>query len=141
MVKDKIIEYIKEFLQSCPLLEGEFVKVDYIGTEMSYSIDKLPCDPIIQRYMDGGAKKQYQFALMSKEQYDEDIRINIENSGFYEAFEEWLERQNFLDNLPEMSQGKIPIYFETLSSAYLYDIEGNLARYRIECRLIYEQEV
>ena len=141
MSKDKIIEYIKEFLQSCPLLEDEYVKIDYIGTEMSYSLDKLPCDPIIQRYMDGGAKKQYQFALMSKEQYDEDVRINIENSGFYEAFEEWLEKQNFLDKLPEMNQGKIPIRFETLNSAYLYDIDGNLARYRIECRLIYEQEV
>ena len=141
MAKDKIIEYVKDFLQSCPLIEGEHVKVDYIGTEMSYSIDKLPCDPIIQRYMDGGAKKQYQFAFMSKEAYDEDVRIGIENSGFYEAFEEWLEEQSFSDALPDMSEGKIPIRFETLNSGYLYDVDGNLAKYRVECRLIYEQEV
>lgn len=141
MANEKIIEYIKEFIQTCPLLEGEFVRVDYIGTQMSYTIDKLPCDPIIQRYVDGGAKKQYQFALMSKEHYDEDVRVNIENSGFYEAFEEWLEEQSLSDSLPEMSQGKVPVKFETLNSAYLYDIEENKARYRVECRLIYEQEV
>lgn len=29
---------------------------------------------------------------------------------------------------------------ETLNSGYLYDAEANLATYRIECRLIYEQE-
>lgn len=139
--KNKIIEYIKEFIQTCPLLEGEYVRVDYIGTQMSYTIDKLPCDPLITRYVDGGAKKQYQFAFMSKEQYDEDARVNIENSGFYEAFEEWLEEQSLSDSLPEMPQGKNPVRFETLNSAYLYDIDGNLAKYRVECRLIYEQEV
>ena len=58
------------------------MNVDYIGTEMTYSIDPLPCDPIIQRYVDGGAKKQFQFAFTSKEQYDEDARINIDNSEF-----------------------------------------------------------
>ena len=36
---------------------------------------------------------------------------------------------------------KSPIRFETLNKGYLYDIDGNLANYRMECRLIYTQEV
>lgn len=108
---------------------------------MTYSIDTLPCDPIIQQYTDGGAKKQFQFALTSKEQYDEDVRINIENSGFYEAFEEWLDTQSMMDNLPDMGEKKSPIRFETKNKGYLYDVEEVYAKYRIECRLIYEQEV
>ena len=82
-----LIEKIKETIGTCPLFNGDRINVDYIGTEMTYSLDPLPCDPIVQKYVDGGARKQYQFALMSKEEYDEDVRINIENSGFYEAFD------------------------------------------------------
>ena len=117
------------------------VNVDYIGTDMGYSVDPLPCDPIIQRYMDGGAKKQFQFAFTSQEEYDQDARINIENSGFFQSFEEWLEQQSFNDNLPELEEKKSPISIETLNSGYLYDINEEKAKYRIECRLIYAQEV
>lgn len=125
----------------CPLMENERVNVDYVGTDMSYSIDPLPCDPVLRRYTDGGAKKQFQFALTSNEAYDEDARVNIENSGFYEAFEDWLEKQNLRDDLPELPAGKMAVAFETLNRGYLYDTDGNLARYRVECRLIYTQEV
>lgn len=138
---DNIIASIREHIMKCPLMENERVNVDYVGTDMSYSIDPLPCDPVIQRYTDGGAKKQFQFALTSNEAYDEDARVNIENSGFYEAFEDWLETQNLRDDLPELPEGKTAAALETLNKGYLYDTDGNLARYRVECRLIYTQEV
>lgn len=141
MQEVKLIEYIRELVFSCPFLADWRVNVDYLSEEMEYSIDPLPCDPIIQRYVDGGAKKQFQFAFTSKEAYDEDARINIENSGFYQKFEEWLEEQTNGGLLPDMSGRKQPYAVETLNSGYLYDAEGKLALYRIECRLLYVQEV
>lgn len=135
-----IIEYVRDFISMCPYVNGERVNVDYIGTAMTYSVDALPCDPLIQLYVDGGKKKQFQFAFTSKEEYDEDIRVNIENSGFYERFEEWLDEESMSD-LPGMWDKKTPIRFETINKGYLYDVDGNKAKYRIECRLIYEQEV
>lgn len=137
----KIIDSIREFILTCPFLGNWRVNVDYLGTGMEYSIDPLPCDPIVQRYVDGGAKKQFQFAFTSQEEYDQDSRINIENSGFFQAFDEWLEEQTFAGNLPELEGRKIPVLIETLNSGYLYDINGVNAKYRIECRLIYVQEV
>lgn len=138
-----VIEYIRDVIKTCPLLEeGKRVNVDYIGQSMSYSIDALPCNPIIETYVDGGTKKQFQFAFTSKEEYDEDARVNIENSGFFESFEEWLQKLgNWKNPLPDMEVKKLPIKFETLNKGYLYDVEEHLARYRIECRLIYCQEV
>lgn len=135
-----IIEYVRDFILSCPYVNDERVNVDYIGTAMTYSVDALPCDPLIQRYVDGGLKKQYQFAFTSREEYDEDVRVNIDNSGFYEKFEDWLDKESMSD-LPGMWDKKMPIRFETLNKGYLYDVDGNKAKYRIECRLIYEQEV
>lgn len=136
-----LIDSIRAYIITCPFLNDGRVNVDYIGTEMGYSIDPLPCDPIVQRYTDGGAKKQFQFAFTSQEEYDQDARINIENSGFFQAFDEWLEDQTFNGNLPELENGKIPAIIETLNSGYLYDVNGVNAKYRIECRLIYIQEV
>lgn len=141
MQEIKLIEYIRELVLSCPFLADWRVNVDYLSEKMEYSIDPLPCDPIIQRYVDGGAKKQFQFAFTSKEAYDEDARINIENSGFYQKFEEWLEEQTNKGLLPDISGRKQPYAVETLNSGYLYDAEGKLALYRIECRLLYVQEV
>ena len=136
----KLIDIVRLYILTCPFLSDGRVNVDYIGTDMGYSIDPLPCDPIIQRYMDGGAKKQFQFAFSSQEEYDQDARINIENSGFFQSFEEWLEQQSFNGNLPELGEKKNPISIETLNSGYLYDMNGENAKYRIECRLIYTQE-
>ena len=136
-----LIDSIRKFILTCPFLQEGRVNVDYIGEDMGYSIDPLPCDPIVHRYTDGGAKKQFQFAFTSQEEYDQDARINIENSGFFQFFDEWLEEQDFNGNFPELEEGKIPVLLETLNSGYLYDVDGVKARYRIECRLIYEQEV
>ncbi len=136
-----LIKSIRDFILTCDFLENWRVNVDYVGTAMEYSIDPLPCDPIIQKYMDGGAKKQYQFAFTSQEEYDQDTRINIENSGFYQTFEEWLEEKTFKEEFPDLGQGKYPVKLETMNSGYLYDVDGENARYRIECRLIYVQEV
>lgn len=125
------------FMLGCAISEGYAQKVA-LKSNLLYD---APCDPIIQRYMDGGAKKQFQFAFTSQEEYDQDARINIENSGFFQSFEEWLEQQSFNDNLPELGEKKNPISIETLNSGYLYDMNGENAKYRIECRLIYTQEV
>ena len=136
-----LIDSIREFVLTCPFLLDGRVNVDYIGEEMGYSIDPLPCDPIVQKYTDGGAKKQFQFAFTSQEEYDQDSRINIENSGFFQSFDEWLQEQDFNGNFPKLEEGKIPVSLETLNSGYLYDLNGVNAKYRIECRLIYAQEV
>ena len=136
-----LLEKIRDTIKTCPLINGNRVNVDYIGTDMTYSLDTLPCTPVLERYVDGGAKKQYQFAFTSREEYDEDVRVNIDNSGFYEDFEDWLEELNNSDTLPDLGPGKSALCFETLNKGYLYDVDGNKAKYRIECRLLYSQEV
>lgn len=46
-----------------------------------------------------------------------------------------------MGNFPELEDGKLPVLMETLNSGYLYDVNEINAKYRIECRLIYVQEV
>ena len=90
--------------------------------------------------MDGGSLKQFQFAFTSKEAYDGDARTGIANSGFYQAFEEWVESNNMNDILPELDEHKA-VKVEVLQSGFLFSTEADLGRYQMICRLIYEQEV
>lgn len=136
-----LIHSVREYILTCPFLEDWRVNVDYLGGAMEYSIDPLPAEPWIKRYADGGGIKQYQFAFTSKEYYDGDARTGIENSGFYQDFEEWIENNNKKGYLPDLENArKMPVRVETMTSGYLFDSETDMARYQIQCRLIYEQE-
>lgn len=136
-----IIESIRDYILTCPFLEDWKVNIDYLGPKMEYSIDPLPADSWIKKYMDGGGQKQFQFAFTSKDEYDGDARTGIENSGFYQAFEEWIEECNKKKNLPVLGNKKQTAQkVETMTSGYLFDSEADTARYQIQCRLIYEQE-
>ncbi len=140
-MSDNIIKAIQKYILTCPLLDNEYrVNVDYLSESMSYSIDPLPSQSTIAKYADGEKKKQYQFSLSSKELYDENARVNIENSGFYQAFEEWIEEQDDKEIYPILSNDdQEPYGLEVLTSGYIYDTEGENAMYRIDCRLLYTQ--
>lgn len=107
---------------------------------MSYSVNPLPCDPLVKRYADGGIVKQFQFAFTSKETYDADARTCIENSGFYQQFEEWIEQKDRSGDLPDIGEKKTPLSISIMQNGYLYEVDSDLAQYQIQCKIEYEQE-
>lgn len=139
-----IIESVKNFILTCPLLsELKRLNVDFLPEDPdTYSIEEIPAQAITKTYIDGSTERQFVFVFASRFYYSEEVRNNIENSGFYEEFAEWLEEQTKADNLPELTGCKTATKIEAMSSGYLYDIAGDLnnARYQIQCRLIYDKE-
>lgn len=133
-----IIESIREYILTCPLIRDGRVNIDYLGDGMEYSIDPIGADPIYKRYTDGFCLKQFQFALTSKEAYDGDARTGIANSGFYQFFEEWVEGNNNDDVLPVLEGGHESVRMDVMMSGYLFSTEADLGRYQIQCRLIYQ---
>lgn len=51
-----ILESIRNYFCSCPLLKEGALNVDYLGNGFNYNIDSIPTNPILQKYADGGAK-------------------------------------------------------------------------------------
>ena len=140
----KIIESIQKYIQECPLLpEFSRLCVDYLpqGTN-TYSIEEVPAQAILRTNIDGSTERQFLFVFASRLFYSEELRNNIDNSGFFEDFAEWLEEQTDNDNLPELEAGKKASKIEAISSGYLFDVSGDLAtaRYQIQCRLTYDQD-
>lgn len=131
-----IMESVRAYLQTCPLLANGRINVDFLAPEEGgYSINASPAKPIIQSYVNGSSKRQFVFVLASSEYYGEDIRQQLDNLNFYQRFAEWVENAA----LPALESGKQAIAVETLSSGYVFLTEANAARYQIECRIIYYQ--
>ena len=139
-----IVEHLQSFLADCPLFaEFKRLYVDFLPEDTNtLSIEGVPANAIVRQYVDGSSERQYVFVVAARLFYSEETRNNIENSGIYEAFAEWLEEQSNNDNLPSLGEGKQATKIEAMSSGYLFDISGDLtnARYQIQCRLIYDQE-
>ena len=140
----KIIESVKNFILTCPCLdELAAVNVDFLPDSTdTYSIEEVPVNSVLKTYLDGSQERQFVFVFASRFFYSDETRNNLENSGFYEDFSDWLDEQTEKGNFPVMRDGLTPTKIEAMSSGYLFDVSGDLsnARYQIQCRLIYDKE-
>lgn len=136
-----IIDEIKKFIATCPLVKGKKIKVNNLDeTPLSMTIDQVPGNPVIKKYVDGGSQRQTNFVLASREEYDAQTWKQIEVANFYENLQEWFEEQNHNKNLPELGNSLRALRIEVTSSGYLYSSDTKTARYQIQCRLIYYKE-
>lgn len=141
-----ILESIRNFIKKCPYLEeyNGAIKlgIDYLGAEVTtYSIEEVPVEPIIKKYVDGSTLRRYAFIFCSREVYGEDVRQNINNSGFYEDFSKWLEKSSIEGNLLIMDKNKEARKIRAITTGYAYNTEINKAQYQIQCELIYYEGV
>lgn len=132
-----VVESIRDYINTCPLLKDGALNVDYLPERVSYSIDSMTGDPWYKKYVDGGGIRQFFFAITSKEPYGEDVLANIGNSGFYQQLEEWLYKNSMDGILPEL-EGYTAIKIETVSSAYLMYADVGLGNYQIQLKMLYE---
>lgn len=134
----KQIKAIRSYFDKCPLLDSEArINIDYIGTDaIEYAIYSEPIDPIYKKYVDGGMIKQFGFTFTTLNYYSAELMQQLENSGFYEEFQRWIEDNNEKGVLPDV-HGALKI--EILTNGYLIDAEIDQARYQIQLKLIYTE--
>ena len=103
-IEESQMEKIKEFIETCPLLKGGKLNVDYLKDKpQSYSIDRTPVTPQIQKFVDGnGGKRQIAFDFTVTAPISSQAIVNLANSKFCEDFMEWIEKQNRMKNLPNI---------------------------------------
>ena len=135
MEKSKM-EKIKEFIETCPLLDGDKINVDYLKDEIySYSIDRIPSQPIAAKFTDGrGGKKQISFDFSVTAPISSRVVTNLANSKFGEDFIEWIETQQRLRNLPDID-GAFSI--ECTSPSYILQKTETTAIYIIQMNFAY----
>lgn len=133
-----VIECIREWLRTYPGLTSR-LDVDFLGEEAEqYSVDTIPCEEILKRYKDGSTLKQFQFAVSSRKEYEQNIKQNVSNLKFFEDLTAWVENKAHARELPEMDGNRIAQKIVVTSSGYPFAVsENGKARYQIQMRLEY----
>lgn len=137
-----VVQAVRDFIKQCPYLPEYYksLNVDYQGDEVgSYMIETTPADPWVKRYLNGTGIKQFPFVFSSKEIHTEDVRENINNSGFYEHFSEWLDECTRNGVFPDLEGNRKAVKIFTTTSGYVYDTDNGTAQYVIQCNFHYFQ--
>lgn len=138
---DSIIEGLQEYVAKCPYL-GEFTEshIDFTGEDAgNYGI--MPTgDDILQRFMDGSAKRKYQFALCARNFTVDDVQ-RVANSKFTEHFSDWIFQMNARKEYPQIGPDRQPYQIEG-ANGILFDLAENADTgiYQIQCSLFYYQK-
>lgn len=141
-----LVKNVREFIKQCPYLkdyEGAIrIGVDYLGEyATTYSIESVPCQPIVKKYIDGSSVRQELFIFCSREAWGEDVFQNLENCEFYENFYNWLEEMNRNKRFPYIGNKRYVRKIELLSNGYAFAVDVDKAQYQIQFKITYFQEV
>ena len=137
-----IIKSMKEYIMGCPYLD-ELITT-YENDIKSWFLEEGPNhkENISQHYVDGNTERILRFSfsiLLSKSQ---DLKISIEESGFYELFPSWIEDNNNLRIFPILRDGILPLSIELLTTGYFIDLKQveDIMKYQIQLQFKYEKE-
>lgn len=136
-----IIEAVRDFLKTCPILTGERLNVDFLPEEaMAYSVDAVPASPVVKSYIYGGSLRQFVFVFATRAYYGDHVRQQLDNLGLFETFAGWVDAKNRARSFPDLGSGRTPKQLEVTTSGYVFAPGTDSARYQIQCRLLYEQD-
>ena len=138
----KIIESIRNYIGEldCMQIFDNAINVNYLDSEAdSFSIEEVPCNPIIKKYLDGSSVRQYQFIFCSREPYSSEIVQNIENSSFYEDFADEIENKSNNDILPILDSKLEAIALEVISTGYTVSVTEDTSMYQINLKFKYKK--
>ena len=142
-----VIKSVREFIKTCPYLQTDTsgktkLGIDYLsGDTTTYSLEEVPVNPIVKKYIDGSSIRQATFIFCSRELYSPELQIQLSNSGFYEDFSNWLEECTFKGDLPKLDNNKESRSIEALTCGYAYNTDSDNAVYQIQINFKYFQGV
>ncbi len=132
------IEKIRQYLIDNNIIDEDYrINVDFLGENPTeFAIVPIPVDPILEKHVDGSSLRQYQFQLISCNDYGADVLQNMSNSKFYEDLYDLIELNNDKGILPNINGIES---IECLNNGAILDVTTNTARYSIQMKITYEK--
>lgn len=138
-----LVESLKNYFNTYQGLQEETIFVNFLKEKgSSFSIIPSPTQPVTRYNIDGTYEKRFTFSLVGRFNYSQEIRMNIENSSFFQDLEEWLINNNEQDIYPDLGGGYRALGISVISNGYLLGIspDGKTGQYEIRFELQYEKE-
>lgn len=137
-----IIDSIRNYMRNLNCLDtfnnAIRVNVNYLEPNAdTYSIEEVPVEPVVKKYINGDSIRQYAFIFTSREPYGADVLTNIDNSGFYEKLADEIENNNNNEIFPLLDNGLEPLEIKVTSTGYAFAVTEDTAQFQIQLRLKY----
>lgn len=137
-----IIESIRNYMRNLECLDtfnnAIRVNINYLEENPdTYSIEEVPVEPVVKKYINGDSIRQYAFIFTSREPYGVDVLTNIDNSGFYEKLADEIEKNNNNEIFPLLGDGLEPLEIKVTSTGYAFAVTEDTAQFQIQLRLKY----
>ena len=139
----KLRSYLFDVINSITNDTNYQINADMLGDIDNYSLDKMPTNTEIEKWIIGTTKKREVYALRSRKSYSQDTIDNLLNIGFFEKFERIIKSNNDRGILPNIENIES---IECLNcGTMLSNDNGNSAIFDIQIQITYieniEQEV
>lgn len=132
----KVRDYLLEVLDNLTTDNTFQLNIDMLSNEIGdYSLDKIPTQTEIEKWITGVEIHRDVFSLRSKKAYSQDFVVNLENIGFFEAFENKIKDNNEKGVLPDI-EGIEGI--ECLNCGALNIADTNEAIFDIQIQITYK---
>lgn len=134
-----MVEEIRNyFIKNNIIDKSNRINVDFLGeTPTEFAIMPIPVEPIIDKFINGASRCQFQFQLVSCNDYGAEVIQNIANSNFYEDLYNKITKYNKEKNLPNINGIES---IECLNNGAILTAGTKTARYSIQMRIIYFKE-
>lgn len=134
---EKLRKYLFEVINSLTEDRNYQIGADFLGTIGDYSLDKVPTDFEVEKWILGTTIKRDLYSFRSRKPYSQRTIDNLKNIGFFEAFEDKIKSNNDKGILPDIENIES---IECLSCGSLKSIDGQEATFNIQIQVIYREE-
>ena len=132
----KVRDYLLEVLDNLTTDNTFQLNIDMLSNAIGdYSLDKIPTQTEVEKWITGVEIHRDVFSLRSKKAYSQDFVVNLENIGFFEAFENKIKDNNEKGVLPDI-EGIEGI--ECLNCGTLNIADTNEAIFDIQIQITYK---
>lgn len=131
----KLREYLFEVINTLTNNRNYQINADMLSKDINdYSLDKIPTDTDLERWVVGNTLQQDTFSFRSRKAYSQDTINNLRNIAFFEKFEDTIKSNNEAGVLPDI-KGIQSI--ECLNCGTMIINDTNTAVFNIQIRITY----
>ena len=130
----KLRTYLFDVINNLTSSSDYQINADFLGNINDFSLDKIPTESTIQRFVVGYTLHRDVYSFRSRKAYSQDTINNLENIGFFENFENKIKSNNDKGILPDIDNIES---IECLNCGTLNSVDGTEAIFDIQIQVIY----
>ena len=133
----KLRDYLFDIINTLTEDRNYRINADFLGKEGNYSLDKIPTDSVVERWVTGVEIYRDVYSLRSRKPYSQDEINNLSNIGFFEDFENKIKTNNKEGVLPEINGIES---IECLNCGTINSVDGTEATFDIQIQITYRND-